>query len=219
MFYWKNESNPNRIRLNLCVVFCIENVPAITSLLGRIARALCGCGLLLYMSHCGVVTQVSCVEWLNWSPWVGLGGGTRAGSCGPRQGVVLRGKCAGHLWSIRTFICAQAATAVCAMPAWFWYTAFFYRLSSTIIAPFPSPFVAAIYKPPYFTLASLHFLSSLFFSLPFPSFPAPPSFLRSTPTYAYNMPIQLLYRPVLHSIRLLYGRCYATTSCLCCVTQ
>ena len=49
----------------------------------------------------------------------------------------------------------QAAKALCAVPAWFWYAAFPYRCSSTIAAPFPSPFVATIYKSTYFMWCSL----------------------------------------------------------------
>ena len=69
-------------------------------------------------------------------------------------------------------------------------------LSSTITAPFPSPFVAT--NLPYFTLA--YFLSSPSFSPhPFPSFLAP-IFLPLCP-HSYNMSIQLLYRPALHYIQ------------------
>ena len=81
-------------------------------------------------------------------------------------------------------ITKSCTMALCIVPAWFWYTSFFYRYSSTITAPFPSPFVALSTNPPYFTY---NFLSS-------PTF-LPPS-LPNPPIYAYNMPALLLYRPV-----------------------
>ena len=85
-----------------------------------------------------------------------------------------------------------------AVPACFWVTVFLYRYSSTITAPSPSPIVATIYKPSLLYLAFLHFL--------FPRLHLPSAFL-PTPIYAYNMPIQPLYRPVLHYIQL-YRLCY-----------
>ena len=61
-------------------------------------------------------------------------------------------------------------------------------------------------KRSYFTVASLHFLSSSLFSPHlFSLFPAR-TFLLPSP-HTYKMPIQLLYRPALHSICLLYGLC------------
>jgi len=65
-------------------------------------------------------------------------------------------------------------------------------------------------NPFYFTLASLRFLSLPVFSPPlfYPS--APPSSFPLSPTasiYVYDIPIQLLYRPVQHYIQL-YRLCY-----------
>ena len=85
------------------------------------------------------------------------------------------------------------------MPAWLWYTAFLYCYSSTITTPFPSPFVATIYKP---SLLYLGFLTLPFSRSPFSLFPLrqlPPTSTHSS----YNMPIQLLYT-ALHYIHLLY---------------
>ena len=68
--------------------------------------------------------------------------------------------------------------------------------------------MATVYKP------SLLYLG--FLTLPFsPSF-FPPSHLPSPrlptpPIYAYNMPIQLLYRPALHYVHL-YRLCYLSNS-------
>jgi len=90
------------------------------------------------------------------------------------------------------YIATSRATVLRAVPAWFWYTAFRYHYSySTITAPFPSPFVATIL--PYFTLASLHFLSPSSFFILFSSFPAPPSSPLS--------PL-LLYMPIIYPQRL-----------------
>ena len=120
----------------------------------------------------------------------------------------------GHLpMCFRTYQLSDehAATALRAVPAWFWYTVFFYRYSSTITAPFTSPFVATIYKPSLLYLGFLTLpLFPPFFSLSlFSSFTTPPSFHPSSHSYiyAYNMPIQLLCRPVLHYIQL-YGLRY-----------
>jgi len=74
---------------------------------------------------------------------------------------------------------SQAATALCATPA------FLYRCSSTITAPFPSPFMATIYKPPCLTLASLHFFQ-LFVPLPLP--PSLPSILPLSSTPSLSLP-------------------------------
>jgi len=77
-----------------------------------------------------------------------------------------------------------------AVLAWFWYTAFLYHYSySTITAPFPSPFVATLYKPSLLYLGCrIHFISPLFSPLPFSSFPPPPSIPLFPPLlYAYNM--------------------------------
>jgi len=64
-----------------------------------------------------------------------------------------------------SFPCRHAASR---LPAWFWHTAVIYHYSySTVTAPFPC--VATI--PPYFTLASLHFL---FTSLSLHPRPHPP---------------------------------------------
>jgi len=71
-----------------------------------------------------------------------------------------------------------------------------------ITTPFPSPFVATI--PPYFTLASLHFLSPRPFPLPFSTFPPPPSFplsLYFSPTAAL-CPATCIYRPCYQRRRL-----------------
>ena len=84
---------------------------------------------------------------------------------------------------------------LCAVSAWFWYTAFFYRYSSAITAPFPSPFVATVYRP---SLLHLGFLTlPLFLPLHFPPSLLRPPHLFPSP-HKYNMPIQVLYRPVLH---------------------
>jgi len=81
-------------------------------------------------------------------------------------------------------------------------TAFLYHSYSTITAPFPSPFVTTI--SPYFTLASLHFLSSTSFPLlPCPH-PASPR-LPTRPIHAYTMPIQLHYIQLI-TYRLCYPR-------------
>ena len=55
-------------------------------------------------------------------------------------------------------------------------------------------------NPPYFALASLQFLSPLFLPVPFPSFLSPSSF--ALHLYVYNMPIQLVHRPVPHYMQL-----------------
>ena len=75
----------------------------------------------------------------------------------------------------------QAAVALCALPSWFWYTAFF-CYSSTITTPFTSLFVATI--PLYFTLASP---------------PLPPSlFPLSHRTFHFPSPLSpLLYMPII----------------------
>ena len=59
--------------------------------------------------------------------------------------------------------------------------------------------------PPYFTLASLHFLSFPFCTPHLSLLPTPPSFPLSP--HSYNMLVPLLYRSVLHYIQL-YGLCY-----------
>ena len=65
--------------------------------------------------------------------------------------------------------------------------------------------MATVYKPSLLYLGFLALPFSPIFPPPFPSFPAPPSF-SSLPTdpsmYAYNMPIQLLYMPVLRYAQL-----------------
>jgi len=89
--------------------------------------------------------------------------------------------------SVLSFPCRHAASR---LPAWFWHTAVIYHYSySTVTAPFPR--VATI--PPYFTLASLHFLFTSLSPL-FPPFPPTPfPSLLTPPIYAYRMPVQLHY--------------------------
>ena len=58
------------------------------------------------------------------------------------------------------------------MAVWFWYTAVLYRYSSTVTAPFPSPFVATICKPSLLYLGFLTLpFSPSFLPFPFPSSP------------------------------------------------
>jgi len=67
--------------------------------------------------------------------------------------------------SALSFSCRHAASR---LPAWFWHTAVIYHYSySTVTAPFPR--VATI--PPYFTLASLHFLFTALSLHPRPHLP------------------------------------------------
>jgi len=78
--------------------------------------------------------------------------------------------------SALSFPCRHAASR---LPAWFWHTAVIYHYSySTVTAPFPC--VATI--PPYFTLASLHFLFTALSLHPRPHLPPLYSLLLYMPT-------------------------------------
>jgi len=74
---------------------------------------------------------------------------------------------------------SQAATALCATPA------FLYRCSSTITAPFPSPFMATIYKPLTWPWHPYTFFSC---SCRFPFLPLFPSILPLSSTPSLSLP-------------------------------